>query len=411
MCRRGTAGIERQRSDETIRRILRRESTEWPTNDGHGFKEAFLQRADYHGVTCLLHERISQLESCPPAIRHRLRERAIASAMWELRHRRLLTDVHAVLGRMNVQPLFFKGTALGYGIYDAPWLRMRGDTDILVASRDRHLTHDALSRCGFERQSAISGDFISYQASYTFTAPDKGLHTIDLHWRISNSELLSRLFTYDELMGSAVGLPALCDGAMCASPVHALILACMHAKTHLHNPYYVDNVAYFSADRMIWNYDIHLLANVLLPAQWNEAVHMAKVKGLSSVLYDGIQAARRDFRTACPRFVFDALAKAPENERPAIYLGSGKVPRRWMDFAELEGLSSKIKFLRELAFPPAVYMRGRFQSARLKWLPWLYARRGLGGVVRRLGLRRQTIISLRSFRGFPCRRSGRVIGN
>jgi Uncharacterised nucleotidyltransferase len=380
-----SATVERQRSDDIIRRILTSESAEWPTTSGDGFEEAFLRRADYHGTACLLHEKMSHMESCPTTIRHHVRERAIASAMWELRHQRLLADVHAVLRQMNVQPLLFKGTALAYGLYEAPWLRMRGDTDMLIAWHDRRRVHDALRDCGFEQQSAISGDFIAYQASYTLTAPDKGQHTIDLHWRINNSELLSRLFTYEEFIGAAVDLPALCDGAKCASPAHALILACMHRKTHLHNPYYVDNIPYLGADRLIWNYDIHLLANLLSPAQWNEVVHLAKVKGLSGVLYDGIRAAGHDLRTACPKFVFDALAEAPAGEQPAIYFRSSRLRQLWMDFSELEGLSNKMKFLRELAFPPAAYIRDRFQSAHLKWLPWLYARRGLGGIAKWFG--------------------------
>jgi hypothetical protein len=381
---RGTIGIERQRSDDTIRRILRRESTAWPANGDDGFEEAFLQRADYHGVTCLLHARISRLEPCPAAIRHQLRQRAIASAMWELRHQRLLAEVHAALRRINVQPLLFKGTALAYGIYEAPWLRKRGDTDILIDPVDRCRVHDVLTGCGFEQQSAVSGDFGPYQASYARTTLDKGQHTIDLHWKINNSEFLSRLFTYDELVGAAVNLPALCDSAVCASPAHALIVACMHRKTHFHDPYH----GYISADRLIWNYDIHLLANLLSPSQWNEVVHAAKVKGLRSVLYDGICAARRDLPAACPKFVLDALAEAPANEQPAIYICSGRLRRLRMDFLGLDGVSKKMRFLRELAFPSTAYILKKFQDSHFKWLPWLYARRGFSGIVKCLGLRR-----------------------
>ena len=183
--------------------------------------------------------------------------------MWELRHQQVLTRVHAALADIGVQPVLLKGTALAYALYPDPMLRARGDTDIIIPSTERWRVHDVLTTLGFELDMGVSGEFISYEASYTFTAADMGMHNIDLHWRINNSELLSRLFSYDELLENAIHLPKLCPEALGVSPVYALLLACMHRATHKQNPYYVDGVAYYSADRLIWLYDIHLLAKSL----------------------------------------------------------------------------------------------------------------------------------------------------
>ena len=51
--------------------------------------------------------------------------------------------------------------------------------------------------------------------------------------------------------------------------------------------------------------------------------------------------------------------------------------RRWLEFQAREGLRGKLRFARELALPPASYMREFYPNARVNWLPWLYLRRAV----------------------------------
>ena len=53
-----------------------------------------------------------------------------------------------------------------------------------------------------------------------------------------------------------------------------------------------------------------------------------------------------------------------------------------MDFRAIEGVPNKLRFMRELVVPPASYMRANYPKAPAFWLPWLYARRAVGGVVK-----------------------------
>ena len=49
------------------------------------------------------------------------------------------------------------------------------------------------------------------------------------------------------------------------------------------------------------------------------------------------------------------------------------------------GSGSKARYLRDLVFPPAEFMRSKFAGERGQWLPWLYARRSRSaGAWRRL---------------------------
>jgi len=348
--------------------------------DNAALTEAFLERAEYHGVQALLHERLCHVDGWPAAMLQRLREQAVAQAMWEMRHQLVLAQVLAKLADIGIQPVLFKGSALAYSLYGNPVLRARGDTDLIISPADKARGVDALAALGFVRFTAASRDCSSYQAAYTLQVGGGGGHTLDVHWRINDSELLSRLFTYDELRQQASPLPALAPHALAAGPVHALLVACMHRAMHMETPYYADGVAYFSGNRLIWLYDIHLLAQALTEEQWDEFSQLAERKGLRAVCLDGFERARACFHTALPDRVLAALARPGPTESVSAYLNASIAKRHWLDFWAMEDNASRLRFIRELFFPSASFMRGRFPDAKVKWLPWLYARRVFEGV-------------------------------
>jgi len=307
--------------------------------------------------------------------------------MWELRHLELLTRVLAQMALAGVHPVLFKGTALAYGLYPDGVLRTRGDTDFIIPPESRAVVHKVLQATGFEPGVAVSGDHISYQSSYTWVQLERGHHTLDVHWRINNSELLSRLFTYEELLAHARPLPNLGPHALAAGPVHALLLACMHRATHKQNPYYVDGVAYYSGDRLIWLYDIHLLLGALTPAEIDEFVRLARTKGLRAVCLEGIERAQTSFHTSVPPELLAVLGAPGPVELPARYLSGGLWLQKWMDFQALGNRHNRIRYARELLFPPADYMRQKYPNAGPGGLGWLYVRRAAGGLAKNLRAR------------------------
>jgi hypothetical protein len=304
--------------------------------------------------------------------------------MWELRHFELLNRILAQLAQAGVQPVLFKGTALAYSLYPEGVLRTRGDTDFIIPPESRSVVHKALQGINFELGSGVSGDHISYQSSYTWAQVAGGHHTLDVHWRINNSELLSRLFTYEELLAHARPLPNLGPHALAAGPVHALLLACMHRATHKQNPYYVDGVAYYSGDRLIWLYDIHLLLGVLTPTEIDDFVRLARAKGLRAVCLEGIERAQACFHTVVPLGLLTELAAPGPVEPTARYLSGGPWLQKWMDFQALGSARNRIRYAGELLFPPASYMRQKYPNAGPGGLGWLYLRRAAGGLTKNL---------------------------
>ena len=373
-----------QAVDELMCALLRGEDLSWPEGNSTAFAETFLERSDYHGVQALLDQRLDGGQASPPVVQQVLHRQVIRQAAWELFHQQVLTQVVSGLAKIGIQPVIFKGTALAYSLYKNPIFRERSDTDLIIPPQERAQVHEVLVSLGFERGMAVSGEFVSYQASYSLKRPERGIHRLDLHWRINNSELLSRLFKYEELHSEAVPLPELCADAIAAGPVHALLLAGMHRAVHKQSPYYVNGVAHYSGDRLIWLYDIHLLTRSFTSADWKELLSLTRQKGLSSVVLEGLERAHLCFHTRIPESVVAALEEPGAGERVAMYLSASKLRQLWMNFSSIDSAANQLRFMRELVFPPAAYMRSKYPHAQSAWLPWLYARRALGGISKRL---------------------------
>ena len=323
------------------------------------------------------------MQGWPAIVREALHRGALAAGMWEMRDQAVLRSVLEVFAKIGVRPIIFKGAALAYSFYPSPVLRTRADTDLLILPRDRVKVANAIGSLGFVGGQGVPGDIISYQRAYTLNVADGGVHSIDLHWKISNSELLSRLFSYEELLNRSTRLSQLYPDALCAGAVDALLLACMHRATHKRNPYYVDGLALLrrrSADMAV-RYrpagavlDLRAVGESLFARRRKKDCARRRAKAL--------QRAEQCFHVRCPEEVRNALSKT--GEPVATYFDAGAMRQAWIDFLAIGGTADRLRFVRELFFPPAAYMRSKYPEAKPAWLPWLYARRAIGGLWNRL---------------------------
>ncbi len=369
--------------------------------------DKLLARARYHGLVPLLHQAIT--ESTPPEtpapdsyswgerearaaaatarggqswLAAAVRDEAMANVMWELAHRAELKRVLTGFTMMGVAPLLLKGAPLSFTHYAHPALRPRGDTDFLLAPAERERAEAALERLGYRRGSGVTGKFVSYQADWSRRDSHRIEHHLDVHWRISNSQMLARLLTFDEMAASAEPIPALGPHARAPGPVHALLFACMHRAGHANVPYYSDGVPRQGGDRLIWLYDIHLLLTAMTEAQRDEFARLAADKGLKAVCREGIEAAQRAFGTAVPLGLAKALEHSGAPEPTQRLLRGGPLQQMWGDVRALDTWGDRIGLLREHALPGRSYMAQKYPNARLRWLPILYARRAWGGLRR-----------------------------
>ena len=204
-------------------------------------------------------------------------------------------------------------------------------------------------------------------------------HAIDLHWRVSNCQIFAEAVSYDELVSGSVPIHVL--GARALGPVHALLLACMHRVGHVTASWSVNDRRHYG-DRLIWLYDIHLLASRMSAQELTEFVRLAVERRLKTICLDGLRQSQRCFAMPLPDDVLGALSAAGPPEPSAHYLDRGRLRFMVRDIRSLSNVYDRLRLAREHLFPPAGYMLKTYAVSRRAWLPFLYLRRAVLGISR-----------------------------
>lgn len=368
--------------DQLLNGVLRGEATPWPRRPGEDYARRLLERAAYHGVEALLHQRLRTAAAAPdwPATAlEPLRQRAFAqagvAALQQAELRRVLAHLH----QRGLRPLLMKGAALAHSHYAYPHLRPRGDTDALVPRDSVAPLQAALEELGYKRNLSIAGELVMYQLCLERRDSDAGLTFVfDVHWRISNPQLFAAVMNYEELNTSAVALDPLGPQARALGPAHALTLACVHRVAHHAN-----------SDRLIWLYDIHLLAGSMDAVELETFAKFALERRVAAVCAAGLRHACDALHTALPAGFLDKLdarrsGNGPEASASFLRPGRRRLHALAADLATLPSAGQRLKLLREHALPSADYMLARYRSRTRVLLPWLYVRRLAGGLVKLL---------------------------
>ena len=333
-----------------------------------------LDTARTEGVLALCHNRLRQSPAWaqyPVTLRVALTRYAYQDIAVEMAREMDLRDVLDALARQSLPVLLLKGEALACMLYPEPHLRNRCDTDLLFPSREEaEHAWCVLQTLGYQRAGAMSGDLISYELCCHKTGHGGLAHTLDLHWRWSNAALFAERFTFAELAASAVPIPALGPQAHGLSLVHALLLACVHRFVSLGGG---------MADRLIWLYDIHLLAQRLTDEPWQQFMALAEERTLCGPCLDGLDSARIWFGTSLSDAVLSRLRAGTDRE--------GFDPRQlrprwryeWQTFRALPSTALRLRWLGQHLCPTATYLRSQFNVRNPLWLPWFYGMRIVRG--------------------------------
>ena len=298
-----------------------------------------------------------------------LRGEAIRAAATEALRLADLRDALAALEAHGVVPLIVKGTALAYSLYETPELRPRSDTDLLIAPDDLDAVRAALAPLGFTERLTSGDELGVRQRSFERVDRFGVLHADDVHLDIANPALVARALTYEEMRGRAMPLPRLAPNVLAPAIVDSLLYACIHRVVHHH-----------SSDRLMWLYDVHLLVERLSAAEREEFWARAAERRVITICRRTLEDARDWFGG------FDLAAAAPAvtGDEPSAAFLDRERRRGAVLKDELAALTwrQKLKRLRQLAFPPAAFMRQSFGTESRLALPLLYAWRGVRGVAR-----------------------------
>jgi hypothetical protein len=317
----------------------------------------------------------------PPSLLEELRASRLGGVVAEMALQSQLRTILSGLGDAGISFLLLKGTPLAYSLYEQPYLRSRGDTDILIHADDRASAHAILLDNGFDAQCECSREFASYQRSY-INRSQLGLPcNIDLHWRLSNSQIFAQALRFEELWENSIVIEGLGRGVRAPDAVYALIVALLHRATHINAPYFVDGQCYFEANRLIWLKDIDLLSKELSFDDWMRFTDVVAQKQVRAVCLDGLLATQGAFHSDLPEEVLQCLAVGGVAERSAVYLHRGLWRTRFLgDLPAMESWVGRVGLLREWMFPTAAHMYKKYSIDDRRLLPFLYVRRALVGL-------------------------------
>ena len=255
-----------------------------------------------------------------------------------------------------MKPLILKGAALACSHYAHPGLRPRSDLDLIVAEADHGRAEEVLRHLGYARQGVPMGPHISRESTWSVAMRDGASVDVDLHWRSNNSPALARLLGYEEMQARAVPVTSLGPEAFAPCPVHALLFACIHRAGHAHAPIYVDGVAVPAKDRLIWLYDIYLLASTMPGAELEEAASIASNRRMTAIVREALELCEARFALTLPASVKAVLEQGRRREPSVDRFHGSRLRQMAGDLFAIDGVAERLWWLRELAFPSAQYM-------------------------------------------------------
>ena len=332
-----------------------------------------------NGVLALAYYTLKTSDSSlalPEALEKKLHQHSLNSAAAEMKEAHELRKVFSAFTDNNLDFLLMKGTPLSYSLYPYPYLRTRCDTDLLFQnSSDAEMAWGILKELGYQRPNAVSGQYVSHE--FTCFRHDKSgtSYTLDLHWKLSNAHLFAGAFDYADLAESATLITKLYEGAWALSNLHALLLACMHRVAHMTSG---------EENRLIWLYDIHLLAEQLSDEEWLSFTNLAQSRELSGICLDGLKTTRSYLATRLPDEVMVALQKSAAGEKAGIGMGQSRVAMELSNLRAIPNMKGRLGLIKERLFPDTHYMLTKYQTSHRILLPYLYLRRIIEGMAKTL---------------------------
>ena len=334
---------------------------------------SLIDAARHHGVLPIISE-VAARASWDREFAAAIRADVAAETALSLANERELKRVLDGFGEARLTPLLFKGAHLAYTLYRSPELRPRVDSDFLIREDERAAANDCLERLGYTALEYVTGAVAFGQVPYGRIDASGVSYTIDVHWRLANPQAFAHRLGHDEIARAAVRIPRLGSNALGPGLAHALTIASLHRAAH-----------HGSTHRLLWLYDVHLLASSLSKAGndlgWREAIDVAVQRGLGPVVASALTDARDRIGTELPATVLPEL-NAHAADRDVLEFVEGRMSQLRVaasDWRRLAGLRDRARYLREHLFPPAEYIRHRYGVSSRLALPLLYTHRIVAG--------------------------------
>lgn len=324
--------------------------------------EELFARAAEEGVEALLSAQLSDTEGITGHQqtwwRQRLAGLVAADALRHIELQRLVAAWRAA----SLDALLLKGSGLAYTLYPAPWLRPQSDVDVWCPLSAVPAMRASLERLGYTEVTGWNNEG-KHQFHYLRTDPHGIARLVEVHLQLANPEAFAGVLSYDAAAAAATSTPGLPGGRTLAAS-HALLLACVHRAAH-----------HFGSGRLIWLYDIHLLAARLSAAEWSVFVDCAGNGRVAAVCRDGLVTTASVFHTSIPAAVDAALGAARDEPTRRFLAAPRELDVRMSTLGALPTWRARARHVRGWLVPPVAYMRERYAIRHRALLPFWYAYR------------------------------------
>ena len=334
------------------------------------------------GVASLFRYHLKQqgkLDQLSEPLQQQLKTLDIQNIASQLARQTELAQLLRLFEKKSLKPLLLKGEALAQTLYPSAHLRTRCDTDLFFA--DKKTAEKAwkiLEAQRYQRIPTMEGRFSGFQFACTRQLPSGITMELDIHNRINNYQWFSQRLSYDELIAEsclfAYPTPQRDHvNVAIVNPLYQLIHACVHR---------ICNRVRQTENRLIWLYDIHLLYSNLTSGDRDKLVRVAHDKDLSGIILEGLNASVATFATPVEKQLLDRLSGNSRNETASFNPHGRRIHFYLQDWFQNKGFCNKLRHLMEKLFPPASYVREKYQVKNRYLLPWYYLKRILDVIIR-----------------------------
>ena len=336
-----------------------------------------------HGIDALAYRALEQNPD-PSAradwLRAELKPAVQRAAALELARQAAARTILGRFAEAHIPVLLLKGTALAHTHYPQPYLRTRGDLDLLIPEHRQADADAALTAAGYQPQHHLR-EAGSFQVTYQPPASTPGADAIDLHEKLNDHRIFTPLLAFDQLMADSVPVPSLGPQARSPGPVYMLLHACMHRAANFTTVYHAAGDSVIEPNRLIWLYDAHLLATALTRPEWTRLADFAEQHAIRRVCWDTLQTAASAFQTPVPADIASRLNTADTHEPSAAYLRTGLANKLLTDLKAQPNLRARWQLATTYALPTPDFIRRKYADKQAP-LPALYLLHIARGVTR-----------------------------
>jgi hypothetical protein len=305
----------------------------------------------------------------------RLRQVARQNALREIAFSQAQQQIIEALDQAHIPSLWLKGAALARTVYPQPALRPMSDLDVLVPYEQREKALAVVQGIGYNfyhrenlrlRSSRDESIFKPAPHHYHLKGGIANSTILELHFQLlgQDNDLLTRKqLRYFWERTQTLRLDNGLEFDILTPEAHLLYL-CAHAiLQHTETPLY-----------LLRFFDLHQIITQI-PLDWNAVIDQAVEFGWTLAVERALGRCVAHFSTPVPGTVFQALvvrrSTHEDTSRVWRFQGSGNQWERVRGQMRRLSMRDQVRLIVLICFPPASYMRQRYQI-KSSWPAWPY---------------------------------------